>query len=45
MGEMNQGVPVVVVRGVAYTPDEQASIRRLLIPFQKPGFFAETGPV
>jgi coenzyme F420-0:L-glutamate ligase/coenzyme F420-1:gamma-L-glutamate ligase len=39
MGEMDQGIPVVVIRGVSYTRDDHASIRRLLIPFQKPSFF------
>jgi coenzyme F420-0:L-glutamate ligase/coenzyme F420-1:gamma-L-glutamate ligase len=39
MGEMDQGMPVVVIRGVDYTRDDDASIRRLLIPFQKQSFF------
>ncbi len=32
MGQSDEGLPVVLVRGVHYTLDEQASIRDLLIP-------------
>ena len=31
MGQTNESRPVVIIRGMTYTPDEAASIRRLLI--------------